>query len=252
MSCAVVVIPARLEAQRLPGKPLLDDTGKPLVVHVADQARQAELVDRVVVATDSDQVLRTVQLHTHEAVMTRADHPNGTSRVAEVAEGLDDSVDIVVNVQGDEPLIDPAVIDQLIQRMRTGDEPMGTIGSPFADGEDPADPNIVKVVCDAHGRAMYFSRSLIPHDRDTQGVAVPMKHVGLYAYRREFLPIYLGLEPTPAEQAEKLEQLRVLEHGHAIAVHKAVVDHHGIDTPEQYHAFVEFYEQRQQGDVSGR
>jgi 3-deoxy-manno-octulosonate cytidylyltransferase (CMP-KDO synthetase) len=252
MSCAVVVIPARLEAQRLPGKPLLDETGKPLVVHVADQARQAKQVDRVIVATDDAQVMRAVQLHTHKAVMTRKDHPNGTSRVAEVAEQFDDSVDIVVNVQGDEPLIDPELIDRLIERMRAGDEPMGTIGSPFAEGEDPANPNIVKVICDGRGRAMYFSRSLIPYDRDNQGAMAPMKHVGLYAYRRDFLPIYLRLAPTPAEQTEKLEQLRVLEHGHAIAVHRAVVKHHGIDTPEQYRAFVELYEQQQLGNDSAR
>jgi len=235
---ALVIIPARHASTRLPGKPLLDRTGKPLVVHVADRAVRARRAEAVVVATDDRRIAEAVEAHGHRAVMTRAEHPNGTCRVAEAVEAVGGGASIVLNVQGDEPLIEPAVIDALVERMAAGDEPMGTVASPFGTGEDSEDPNIVKVVCDRSGRAMYFSRSRIPFDRDGAGVT-PLKHVGLYAYRRDFLPAYLGLEPTPAEQAEKLEQLRVLEHGHAIAVVQASVGHHGIDTPAQYEAFVE-------------
>ncbi|MDX1565041.1 MAG: 3-deoxy-manno-octulosonate cytidylyltransferase, partial [Phycisphaeraceae bacterium] len=200
--------------------------------------------DRVIVATDHKQIQRAVQVHTHEAMLTRRDHPNGTCRVAEVAEAFGEEVDLIVNVQGDEPMIEPELIGNLIARMRDGDEPMGTVASPFADDEDPADPNIVKVVLDQAGRAMYFSRALIPHDRDGRWEGRPLKHVGLYAYRRPFLPVYVSLPPTPAETAEKLEQLRALEHGHRIAVLEATVAHHGIDTEAQYKQFVEVFGQR--------
>ncbi|MDH3583968.1 MAG: 3-deoxy-manno-octulosonate cytidylyltransferase [Phycisphaerae bacterium] len=238
MSC-LAVIPARYASTRLPGKPLLSETGRPLVVHVADRARSARRVDRVVIATDDPRIEAAARAHGHEAVMTRADHVNGTSRVAEAVEQVGSTVEVVLNVQGDEPLVEPAAIDALVARMQGGDEPMGTVASPFAVDEDPSNPNIVKVVMDQQGRAMYFSRALIPFCRDGD-VGVPvMKHVGLYAYRPTFLSRYLQLEPTPCEAAEKLEQLRVLEHGYPIAVVKAEVRHHGIDTPEQYRRFVE-------------
>jgi 3-deoxy-manno-octulosonate cytidylyltransferase (CMP-KDO synthetase) len=238
MSQAVAVIPARFASTRLPGKPLLDATGKPMIVHVAERARLARHVSRIIIATDDQRIHDAVSAHGFEAAMTRVDHPNGTCRIAEVAANLPPDADIIVNVQGDEPLIDPAVIDALVERIRSGDEPMATIASPFAPAENAADPNIVKVVVDQRGRAMYFSRSLIPFDRDGTGGPAPLKHVGLYAYRRAFLNQYIALEPTPCETAEKLEQLRALEHGHAIGVAIATVHHHGIDTPEQYAAFV--------------
>ena len=243
MPHAVAVIPARFASTRLPGKPLLDRTGKPMVVHVADRARAARLVTEVIVATDDRRIFDAVQRHGHRAIMTREDHPNGTTRIAEVAESLPPEMDLVVNVQGDEPMIDPAVIDLLIERLAGGggDEVMATIASPFGEGENPGDPNIVKVVVDQRGRAMYFSRSLVPFDRDRSGEVRPLKHIGLYAYRREFLPLYVNLTPTPCETSEKLEQLRVLEHGYDIAVVEAVVKHHGIDTPEQYEYFVKTY-----------
>jgi 3-deoxy-manno-octulosonate cytidylyltransferase (CMP-KDO synthetase) len=241
MSC-VAIIPARFASTRLPGKPLLDRTGKPLVVHVAERAAAARSIHRILIATDDSRIAAAVQSHGFEAVMTRGDHPNGTSRIAEAAAMLAAEVDIIVNVQGDEPQIEPAVIDAAVERLAGGDEPMATIASPFAADEDPADPSIVKVVVDQRGRAMYFSRALIPFDRDT-GTSKPdpsmyLKHIGLYAYRRDFLPVYIALPPTPAEQREKLEQLRVLEHGYCIAVARAHVDRHGIDTPDQYEAFV--------------
>lgn len=233
----LAVIPARFASTRLPGKPLLDATGKPLIVHVLEQAKRARGVDQVLVATDDHRIAEVVRSHGGEAVMTRTDHPNGTSRIAEAVSQLDPGIDLVVNVQGDEPEIAPELIDAVVERLASGDEPMATVASPLGPAEDPANPNIVKVVLNQRGRAMYFSRSPIPHDRDHRGIA-PLKHVGLYAYRREFLPQYLALSPTPAEQAEQLEQLRVLEHGHAIACIVRQTQHVGIDTPEQYEAFV--------------
>jgi 3-deoxy-manno-octulosonate cytidylyltransferase (CMP-KDO synthetase) len=239
------IIPARYASTRLPGKMLLDRTGKPLVVHVAEQAARARCVQQVLVATDDRRIFQAVEAHGHRAVMTRPDHPNGTSRIAEAAAALGSEFDIIVNVQGDEPMIDPEVVDACVERLGRGDAPMATVASPFAAGEDPADPNIVKVVLDRRGRALYFSRAVIPHVRDAQApdaVSRPhLKHIGLYAYRRDFLPVYIGLAPTPAEEAEKLEQLRALEHGHPIAVTIATVHHHGIDTLQQYEAFVARY-----------
>ncbi len=234
----VAVIPARFASTRLPGKPLLDRTGKPLIVHVVEQAMQCASVDRVIVATDDQRIMDAVTSAGREAMMTREDHPNGTMRIAEVVDQLGDEFEFIVNVQGDEPEIDPALIDAVVKRLRDGNEPMATLAGPFAPDEDPANPNIVKVVTNQYGQAMYFSRSPIPHDRDGGGGPL-LKHAGLYAYRRAFLPTYVSLTPTPAEELEKLEQLRVLEHGHAIAVVVAPFDHVGIDTPEQYEAFVQ-------------
>jgi 3-deoxy-manno-octulosonate cytidylyltransferase (CMP-KDO synthetase) len=254
MPTAIAVIPARYAAQRFPGKPLADQTGKPLIQHVVEQVRRTRNVVRIIVATDDARIADAVASFGGEAMMTRADHPNGTARIAEVVAELErqqaqtkvgepaaDLPDIIVNVQGDEPEIEPGVIDQLVEGLaHDRDAPMATLASPFAPGEDPADPNIVKLVVDQHGRAMYFSRSVIPLDRDRAGARL-LKHPGLYAYRRRFLPTYLALPATPLEQAEKLEQLRALEHGHRIAVIRVRTAHHGIDTPEQYAAFVERY-----------
>ncbi|MCA9291636.1 MAG: 3-deoxy-manno-octulosonate cytidylyltransferase, partial [Phycisphaerales bacterium] len=172
-----------------------------------------------------------------EVVMTARDHPNGTSRLAEVARSLDDP--IIVNVQGDEPEIDPRLIDDAVDTLVARPEcVVATIATPLRDGEDHRDPNIVKVVLDARGRALYFSRAPIPHDRDGVGAAPPLRHVGLYVYRRAFLLEYVTLPVTPLETAERLEQLRILEHGYAIAVAVRASSHGGIDTPEQYDAFV--------------
>lgn len=236
---AIAVIPARFDSSRFRGKVLADRTGKPLIQHVYERARRASRVARLIVAADDDRIISAVRAFGGEAVMTRRDHPNGTSRIAEVAASLD--AEIIVNVQGDEPEIEPALIDLAIGSLV--DHPdcsVGTLASPFAKGEDPSNPNIVKVVVDGSGRALYFSRALIPHDRDAAGLPppLPLKHVGLYVYRRAFLSQYVRLAPTPLEQAEKLEQLRMLEHGFKIAVAIGESHAHGIDTPEQYEAFV--------------
>lgn len=235
------MIPVRHGSTRFPGKALARDTGKPLVQHVFERATQAKRVGAVVVATDDDRIRRAVESFGGTAMMTRADHVNGTSRIAEAAATLE--CELIVNVQGDEPEIEPELIDLAIDALeRDAACVMSTVGSPFASDEDPTDPNIVKLVVDRAGRAMLFSRASIPYFRDgTAAVddeAGPYKHVGLYVYRRAFLERYVGLPPTPLERAEALEQLRVLEHGERIAVAIATARHHGIDTPEQYAAFV--------------
>jgi len=241
MAQALTVIPARYASTRFPGKPLANATGKPLIQHVVERVRQSKTIGRIIVATDDRRIFEAVRAFGCEVAMTRADHPNGTSRIAEVVQSLpDDPTQIVVNVQGDEPDIEPRVIDELVDGLRAHtNAPMGTVASDFADHEDPSDPNIVKLVTDIQGRAMYFSRSLIPYDRDGHKLGQGLlKHPGIYAYRRAFLLEYVTLAPTPLEQIEQLEQLRALEHGYVIAVVRTCCLHHGIDTPQQYEAFV--------------
>ena len=261
MDEAIAVIPARYGSTRFPGKPLADRTGRPLIQHVYERAQGAERVGRVVVATDDRRIFDAVVGFGGEAVMTSGDHPNGTSRIAEAVSGLPGGGDqVVVNVQGDEPEVEPGVIDRLVSGLLAEDPSvagaarMATLAADFTEGEDPDDPNIVKLVATVAGaggipgagaggvrRALYFSRSRIPFDRDGGGEVELLKHPGLYAYRRSFLEVYVGLAETPLERAERLEQLRALEHGYAIAVVAADVRHHGIDTPEQYEAFVRRY-----------
>lgn len=242
MERAIAIIPARLGSTRFPGKVLAADTGWPLIRHVVEGAWRASCVERVVVATDDDRVRAAVEGFGAQCVMTSPAHANGTSRLAEASDllGLTDA-QVVVNVQGDEPEIEPGVIEAAVKALSSGAAPVSTVAAPFASGEDAANPNIVKVVRRLDGTAMYFTRALVPFDRDGTGAARPLRHIGLYAYRRVFLRAYGGMAPTPLEECERLEQLRVLEHGHAIAV--AVVDdagagRAGIDTPEQYEAFV--------------
>lgn len=238
-SAAVAIIPARLGSTRFPGKMLAAETGKPLVEHVRGAALRAGRVARVVVATDAMEIAEAVRGFGGEAVMTSPEHPNGSSRLAEAADILGLGPDeVVVNVQGDEPEIDPGLIDLAVETLLETGADVATVASPFGPGQDPADPNIVKVVLDARGRALYFSRALVPHDRDGAGGRRPLKHVGLYVYRAGFLRRYVALPETPLEQTEKLEQLRVLEHGGSIAVAVAEAHHVGIDTPAQYQAFV--------------
>lgn len=253
MSRVVAIIPARLGSTRFPGKVLASETGRPLVVHVAERALAARSVSRVVVATDSGEVGRALAGTGVEVVMTREDHPNGTSRLAEAAGTLGlGADDLVVNVQGDEPEIDPALIDETVGVTARSGEPMGTLASPFRTGEDPTNPNIVKVVVRDHpdgvSRAVYFSRALIPFDRDgvgqcgggggDGGVVAPLKHAGLYVYRRAALDQFVAMPESGLERTEKLEQLRAVEAGWSIAVLVRAFDHVGIDTPEQYAAFV--------------
>ena len=235
-----VIIPARLASTRLPNKPLADLGGKPMVVRVAERARTSGAA-RIVVATDHPDILAACAAHGVEARMTRGDHPSGTDRIAEVALalGLGDD-EVVVNLQGDEPLIDPALLAACAGRI-SAEVPMATCAHPLADVAEVFNPNVVKVVLDKAGRALYFSRATIPWHRDAFAATrdalpagyAPLRHIGLYAYRNAFLQAYPGLEPAPLEQIEALEQLRVLWHGYSIAVH--VTDsapEGGVDTPE--------------------
>ena len=235
---AAAVIPARMASTRFPGKPLADLTGKPMIVHVLERVARCRSVGRILVATDDARIADAVRTAGFEARMTDPAHPNGTSRVAEVARTLEE--ELIVNVQGDEPQIEPALVDRTVEALAARPEmPMATLVSPFAPGEDPADPNIVKCVTAVDGRALYFSRSLVPFDRDrAPGAAAPRKHVGLYAYRRAFLDVFVRLAPTPLERTESLEQLRALEHGHPILCAEGEAHFTGIDTPEQYAEFV--------------
>ncbi len=241
VSPALAVIPARWASTRFPGKALADRTGKPLIQHVWEQVQRCERIYRVVVATDDERIRSAAARFGAEAVLTRTDHPNGTSRIEEAAEALGLTEDAwICNVQGDEPEIDPAHIDLAIAHaQQTPKVAAGTLASHFAADEDPTNPNIVKVVLDGEGRALYFSRSLIPYPRETAAAALarPLKHIGLYVYRRDFLREYVALPASPLEQIESLEQLRILESGRRLAVAVADVRHHGIDTPEQYEAF---------------
>ncbi|PHV07441.1 3-deoxy-manno-octulosonate cytidylyltransferase [Janthinobacterium sp. BJB412] len=240
----VVIIPARLASTRLPNKPLADLGGKPMVVRVAERARAAGAA-RIIVATDHADIRAACELHGVEVCMTRADHPSGTDRIAEVAHALGLAADaVVVNLQGDEPLIDPALLRAAADCI-SASVPMATCAHPLHDAADAFNPNVVKVVLDKAGRALYFSRATIPWHRDgfAQGRDVlrdalpagyvPLRHIGLYAYRNDFLQAYPQLEASPLEAIEALEQLRVLWHGHAIAVHVTdTAPAAGVDTPE--------------------
>jgi len=230
----VVGIPARFASTRFPGKPLALLAGRPMIVHVVERALAAD-VGEVLVATDDERIADAVHDYTARdcgvrVCMTGSNHSSGTERLAEAVADLD--CDVVVNVQGDEPLIDPAAIRAVLEPFDAEPElPMATLAHPIRDEFDLNDANVVKVVCNAAGHALYFSRSAIPFLRD-ESAATPLQHVGLYAYRREFLMQYQQLTPSPLEQAEHLEQLRVLHHGYDIAVR--IGDFHcvGIDTPE--------------------
>ena len=236
----VAIIPARFASTRFPGKPLAKDTGKFLVQHVCEQAAAADSIDRVIVATDDERVLEAVESFGGEVVMTRTDQESGTDRVAEVALDLD--CDVIVNVQGDEPEIEPAALDKLVSMFEQPECRMATLACPFSvlSGADPDDPNAVKVVVNAAGQAMYFSRACIPYPRDGQYApgGGPLLHLGTYGYRRDFLLSIAALPPTALERTERLEQLRVLEHGYDIHVAKVECAAVGIDTPDDYAAFV--------------
>jgi 3-deoxy-manno-octulosonate cytidylyltransferase (CMP-KDO synthetase) len=243
-----IIIPARYASSRLPGKPLLRETGKYLVQHVYEQACRSR-ADQVIVATDDDRILEAVRSFGGQAVRTRADHASGTDRVAEVARGLD--ADIIINLQGDEPLIPPGLLDLLPELLRRDPEAdVATLAVPITSVAQWHDPSCVKVVCDRLGRAMYFSRSPIPFVREGQPVfkdrfALFLQHLGLYAYRRSFLLELAAQPPDPLEELEKLEQLRVLRLGRRIQV--GVVQHagKGVDTPADYQRFVQEYRQDQ-------
>ncbi|MFD5208676.1 3-deoxy-manno-octulosonate cytidylyltransferase [Streptomyces anulatus] len=215
-SLVLGVIPARFASTRLPGKVLLDIGGRTMLEHVWRRAMLANSLDRVLIATDDERIATMAASFGADVTMTSPLHTCGTERVAEAASGVRSG--IVVNIQGDEPLLDPAWIDQLVLALRHDtDAPMGTIACPLHDQEQAADPNVVKVVCDASSHALYFSRHPIPHDRHHTGIT-RYRHIGLYAYRTAFLTEFTRLPPSPLEQAEGLEQLRALHHGHNIHV----------------------------------
>ncbi|MBN2269340.1 MAG: 3-deoxy-manno-octulosonate cytidylyltransferase [Sedimentisphaerales bacterium] len=251
----VACIPARYGSTRFIAKVLAKDTGKFLIQHTYERACAAKLVEKVIIATDDERVLAAAKSFGAEAVMTRAEHQSGTDRIAEAVAGMD--VDIVVNLQADEPEIDPANIDYVARLLIDNpDYPMATLAADFERIEQAADPNIVKVIVsrceggtrddgrrtiDEPGRAIYFSRWAIPYDRDAGGIGrigQYKRHLGIYAYRKDFLLKITGLPQTPLEKTEKLEQLRAIENGFGILVGKVEHTCDGIDTAEQYVAFV--------------
>lgn len=239
-----VVIPARHASTRLPSKMLLSETGLPMVQHTYQQACQATRPSKVIVATDHQDILTAVENFGGEAVLTDPTCASGTDRVAEIARAMPE-VDIFVNVQGDEPEVDPAAIDRVVEILEDDlAAPMSTVAAPLRDAEKLADPAVVKVILGDQGQAIYFSRCPIPFYRNSPAPPLDtnpplyLQHMGLYAYRRDFLLELAEMKPSMLEQAESLEQLRVLEAGLKIAV--GVVPHAsaGIDTPEDYAAFV--------------
>ncbi|MCC6698820.1 MAG: 3-deoxy-manno-octulosonate cytidylyltransferase [Candidatus Hydrogenedentes bacterium] len=229
------VIPARFGSTRLQGKALLPILGKPMIQRVYERCQQARVLDLICVAADDERIVTAVKAFGGNAIMTRRGHASGTDRVAEAVETL--QFDIVVNIQGDQPFIDPIMIEEAVQPMLDDPSlPMATLMHPLTDPADLADIGIVKVVCDVQGNALYFSRSPIPYAREEVPHTV-YEHVGLYVYRREFLLKLSQLLPTPLEQIESLEQLRVLENGFRIRVVESKCrDHHfcgfSVDTPE--------------------
>ena len=245
------VIPARLGSRRFPRKVLARDTGKYLVEHVHERIAGCPGIDRVIIATDSDEVFEACRSFEADVVMTSADHVSGTDRVAEVAASLPH--DIVINVQGDEPLMEHGDLEQLIALFQPG-VVMTTLAARRTDPAGFADPNIVKAVVARNGNALYFTRAPAPHLDPGQPVEW-LQHIGVYAFRRDFLLGLSKLEPTPLEKRERLEQLRVLEHGYTLRVGISLHRHLGIDTEAEYRAFVEEYRasraERAPGKVRG-
>ena len=237
---SICVIPARYSSTRLPGKPLKDICGKPMICRVWERASRAKSVAEVIVATDDERIIQAVENNSGRAIMTRADHKTGTDRLAEVAEKFPD-VDVIVNVQGDEPLIESSLIDELIAEFVADDDlQMATVATELTDADEMNNPNNVKVVLDRYNDALYFSRSLIPYPRNA-GNAKVFKHIGIYAYRRQFLIDYAKMEPTPLEKSESLEQLRALENGFKIRVIKSDCRFVGVDTEEDLKLVNEIY-----------
>ena len=275
----VAVIPARYSSTRFAGKVLAKDTGKFLIQHTYERACLAKLPQKVIIAADDEKVVAAARTFGAECVLTSPDHQSGTDRIAEAVRDMD--VEIVVNLQADEPEIDPANIDHLARLLvENPDYPMATLASAFTNAKQIADPNIVKVIvsscvvrdalCEKEemdsclrrndntqhtarstqhemGRAIYFSRSPIPYDREKAGVGDVrqyLRHIGIYAYRKKFLLEITALPQTPLEKIEKLEQLRVIENGYGILVGKVKHTCDGIDTPEQYAEFVKRYKKK--------
>ena len=234
MAEVVGIIPARYDSKRLPGKPLVLIHDRPMIQHVYQRASEATTLQQLVVATDDPRIQKAVTQFGGEVLMTSPEHPSGTDRVAEAARKLiltDDA--IVVNIQGDEPLLRAEMIDSLVQNLQeNSDFPMTTLAYPDTDKNDRTDPGVVKVVLDAKGRALYFSRSPIPAVRDRSSPPPYYKHLGFYGYRNGFLQEFTKLSPGVLEKLEKLEQLRALEHGFSISVVITPFDSISVDTPE--------------------
>jgi 3-deoxy-manno-octulosonate cytidylyltransferase (CMP-KDO synthetase) len=226
----IAIIPARYDSSRLPGKALAEIGGVPMIVRVWQQARRANSIERVIVATDDERIARVVRAAGGDAEMTASTHQSGTDRIAEVAERI--PAEIYLNVQGDQPFVAPADLDALAAPMIADPAlAMATLATPIIDEEEWYNPNKVKVLCDARGDALYFSRSPIPYARDGGIPAIARRHIGVYAYRRDFLMAFAALEPGVLEQIEKLEQLRALERGYRIRVVAAVAPSLEVDTP---------------------
>jgi len=234
LETAIAIIPARFQSTRLPGKPVIEIEGKTLIEHVYRRVQSAESVERILVATDDERIAAAVRRFGGEVVMTRADHQSGTDRLAEAAAHLPADA-IVVNVQGDEPLMEPDAIDRAVAAARHRDASIVTLMTPLSDPAAVADPNRVKVVVDRNGFALYFSRSIIPNGGPASGTT--FLHLGLYVYRVEFLKQFTKLDRTPLEAAERLEQLRAIEHGFRIRVVEVESESWGIDTPADLERF---------------
>ncbi len=233
------VIPARYDSTRFPGKPLANLGGKPLIQWVWERARQARSLDRVVVATDDKRILEAVKKFGGEAMMTKSSHPSGTDRAAQVAASC--PCNLVVNIQGDEPLMHPGNIDDLVRVLQSRPEfGMGTLCVPLDNSLDPHASDVVKVVMRKGGEALYFSRAAIPFNRDKIKGVRYFKHLGLYAYYPVVLQQLVHLPVSPLEQAEKLEQLRALENGVRILVRETTHDSIGVDTPEDFERVKKF------------
>ena len=226
------VIPARYDSTRFPGKPLAKIDGKPMIEHVYERVKKAENIDEVLVATDDERIKEAVIDFEGKVEMTSSEHKSGTDRVAEVARELD--VDIIVNVQGDEPLIEPVMIDQAIRPFKeNNDLVMSTLKKKIDNLNEINNPNVVKVITDKNNYALYFSRSTIPYKRESSNFEADFyKHIGLYVYKKDFLLKYSEMETSSLEKTESLEQLRVLENGYKIKVVETAFDTVGVDTPE--------------------
>ncbi|MEW6128191.1 MAG: 3-deoxy-manno-octulosonate cytidylyltransferase [Acidobacteriota bacterium] len=259
MGKAVAIIPARFASTRLPGKPILPLKNIPLIIHVVNRAKQANLIARVIVATDDERILNAVIEHGGEAQMTSTEAASGTDRIAEVAARLD--AEIIVNVQGDEPLIDPTTIDAAIAPMlEDGHIHISTTSEPITEIADVFNPNVVKVVTDSLGFALYFSRSPIPYIRPDGGLTLEAflqqdptrlvnfrKHSGLYVYRNEFLQRFARMQPSGLERLESLEQLRALENGYKIRVVRVAHRSVGVDTEQDYERVKRLFEGERDG-----
>jgi 3-deoxy-manno-octulosonate cytidylyltransferase (CMP-KDO synthetase) len=263
----IAIIPARYDSTRFPGKPLAMINGKPLIQYVWEAASKASLINRVIVATDDERIFKKVKEFGGEAWMTSAHHTTGTDRITEVAKKFE--ADIIVNIQGDEPLIEPKVIDMAVEPFLNPPSPpflkggqggviqMGTICTKIKSDNELKDPNVVKVVIDRNGFALYFSRFPIPYTRergqgargkgqgyDIRSSALHYKHIGLYVYKKDFLLKFAGMKPTPLEESEKLEQLRALENGYKIKVVETEYNSIGVDTPKDLERVKEILKKR--------